>query len=420
MKLAIRLAFVFLLASAIPGYAQLNCENQTTRSCIHNVTITTSGTTVRIPNNGGLVPSFEELITGAPSTVSIVILGCGMQNTCDTLDTYTTVANSVRAPTIAKYYDHYYATASWTGGTAVAVQIVAEITSARFAPGAGGGGASFSSTPGFVYNTSSTASGNATQAQLLTLLGSAAIPGNAGGVTGQTFGTAASAATTGGGTAVATVASTTTTSGDAVKYNNTTGELADAGGAAALTNASNTFANASGQIICALTNNSSATSACLNFQNSSYQNWDLGVRGYGLEFYNTSLTADYIWFGAYTTMASGSGLTWGSSTSAYTNAVTRGNSDTGVGRSAAGVVSADTTTTGNGLGKFTAVAYLPTTLYSAAGTAIPTCAVGLKGEIAVVSDATSPTYMGAYTSGGGITTAVICSFNGTTYAWLTH
>ena len=65
-------------------------------------------------------------------------------------------------------------------------------------------------------------------------------------------------------------------------------------------------------------------------------------------------------------------------------------------------------------------AVLPGLLYSAAGTALPTCAVGLKGQQATVSDATSPTYMGAYTSGGGITTAVICSYNGTTYSWLTH
>jgi hypothetical protein len=63
---------------------------------------------------------------------------------------------------------------------------------------------------------------------------------------------------------------------------------------------------------------------------------------------------------------------------------------------------------------------LPGTLYSAAGTALPTCAVGIKGQQQAVSDATSPTYMGAYASGGAITAAVICSYNGTTYAWLTH
>lgn len=63
---------------------------------------------------------------------------------------------------------------------------------------------------------------------------------------------------------------------------------------------------------------------------------------------------------------------------------------------------------------------LPNVLYSAAGTPLPTCAAGIQGEMATVKDATSPTYMGAYTSGGAITAAVICSYNGTAYAWLTH
>jgi len=67
-----------------------------------------------------------------------------------------------------------------------------------------------------------------------------------------------------------------------------------------------------------------------------------------------------------------------------------------------------------------APALLPSVLYSAAGTALPTCASGLKGQMAVVSDATSPSYMGTYTSGGAITAAVICSYNGSTYSWLTH
>jgi hypothetical protein len=60
------------------------------------------------------------------------------------------------------------------------------------------------------------------------------------------------------------------------------------------------------------------------------------------------------------------------------------------------------------------------TLYSAAGTPLPTCSSTYKGSRAVVSDATTPTYMGAYASGGGITTEVICSYNGTTYSWMTH
>lgn len=63
---------------------------------------------------------------------------------------------------------------------------------------------------------------------------------------------------------------------------------------------------------------------------------------------------------------------------------------------------------------------MPGTLYSAAGTALPSCSASFQGGTAKVSDATSPTYMGAYVSGGAITAEVICSFNGSSYAWLTH
>jgi hypothetical protein len=93
---------------------------------------------------------------------------------------------------------------------------------------------------------------------------------------------------------------------------------------------------------------------------------------------------------------------------------------------AAGIVSVEsgvtscTNTVAGGNGTIALAAVLPGVLYSAAGTALPTCASGIKGQLAVVSDATSPTYMGAYASGGGITAAVICSYNGTTYSWLTH
>lgn len=62
----------------------------------------------------------------------------------------------------------------------------------------------------------------------------------------------------------------------------------------------------------------------------------------------------------------------------------------------------------------------PGLIYSAAGTPLPTCGAGNNGRQAAVSDATSPTYMGAYTSGGAVTANVICSYNGSTYAWLTN
>jgi hypothetical protein len=62
----------------------------------------------------------------------------------------------------------------------------------------------------------------------------------------------------------------------------------------------------------------------------------------------------------------------------------------------------------------------PSLFYSAAGTAVPSCNLGNKGLDVTVTDATSPTYMGTYTSGGGITAKALCSYNGSTYAWLTH
>jgi hypothetical protein len=55
-------------------------------------------------------------------------------------------------------------------------------------------------------------------------------------------------------------------------------------------------------------------------------------------------------------------------------------------------------------------------LKSAAGTALPTCNAATKGAQNVVSDATTPTYLGTYTSGGAVVAAVLC--NGTN--WVTH
>lgn len=57
------------------------------------------------------------------------------------------------------------------------------------------------------------------------------------------------------------------------------------------------------------------------------------------------------------------------------------------------------------------------TVYSAAGTALPTCdATHSVNAIALVSDATTPTYLGAYTSGGAVKAPVLC--NGT--GWVTY
>ena len=56
------------------------------------------------------------------------------------------------------------------------------------------------------------------------------------------------------------------------------------------------------------------------------------------------------------------------------------------------------------------------TLYSAAGTPLPTCDTGAKGTTAIVSDATLPTYLGTYASGGTVQSPVMC--NGTN--WVTY
>jgi hypothetical protein len=54
--------------------------------------------------------------------------------------------------------------------------------------------------------------------------------------------------------------------------------------------------------------------------------------------------------------------------------------------------------------------------FSAAGTALPTCNTAAKGSEAVVSDATSPTYLGAYASGGSVFAPVLCNGSG----WITY
>lgn len=59
---------------------------------------------------------------------------------------------------------------------------------------------------------------------------------------------------------------------------------------------------------------------------------------------------------------------------------------------------------------------LPTTIYSAAGTPLPSCAAGIKGQMSVVSDATAPTYLGAYASGGAVVAPVMCNGSG----WVTY
>ena len=81
-----------------------------------------------------------------------------------------------------------------------------------------------------------------------------------------------------------------------------------------------------------------------------------------------------------------------------------------------GSISADTTAHGNGLAVLKTAAILPGVIYSAAGTALPSCVSGITGQEAVVSDATSPTFLGTYTSGGSVKSPVLC--NGS--SWVTY
>lgn len=107
--------------------------------------IAVSGTSQPFPNsNGAMQVSFEEKIAGSPSTILIVIQGCKLGNTCDTLDTYTTVANAIRPPSssLTKVYDSFVVTASWTGGTNVVVTLNATLTTATGGNGNSGGAVS--------------------------------------------------------------------------------------------------------------------------------------------------------------------------------------------------------------------------------------------------------------------------------------
>jgi hypothetical protein len=141
-RLGLVLAAVMLLAAVALGQSSgpVNCGDASVTfiSCRPaQQTIANSGDSITINNYvAGVTASFEELITGAPATVSIVIKGCMRGTTCDTLDTYTTVANAIRKPTISSIYDYFTITASWTGGSSVSVKVNTAVTTARN----GGGG----------------------------------------------------------------------------------------------------------------------------------------------------------------------------------------------------------------------------------------------------------------------------------------
>jgi hypothetical protein len=87
---------------------------------------------------------------------------------------------------------------------------------------------------------------------------------------------------------------------------------------------------------------------------------------------------------------------------------------TTLGEEAAGAVQVGTTTS-KANGSLWAALLRTVTAYSAAGTALPACNTAAQGTHVQVSDASSPNYLGIYTSGGSVIAPVFC--NGTN--WLT-
>jgi hypothetical protein len=146
MKSSVKL--ILALAMMIACFAIESAHSQITQTKQDSNTITVSGGSFRLDNKIGTVTNaFEDVIQGAPSTVSVVIKGCmrgadalGLAATCDTLDTYNTVANSIRKPTISVAYDYFLITASWTGGSSPSVGVYRMGTIARNGTSGPGGG----------------------------------------------------------------------------------------------------------------------------------------------------------------------------------------------------------------------------------------------------------------------------------------
>ena len=77
-----------------------------------------SGATLTIDNwRGDGNQSFEYIINGAPATSSIVLSGCMRGGTCETIETYAVVANSIRNYSGPKVYDTFTVVPTFTGGT---------------------------------------------------------------------------------------------------------------------------------------------------------------------------------------------------------------------------------------------------------------------------------------------------------------
>lgn len=107
------------------------------------------------------------------------------------------------------------------------------------------------------------------------------------------------------------------------------------------------------------------------------------------------------------TLGAGRGYQWTSGTFAP------GNVDTSLWRLSAGVIEVGTSSSAGSGGALKAANYQAGIVYSAAGTALPSCVAGLNGTLAFVSDSTVSAYGTTYTSGGANNEPVFC--NGTNW-----
>lgn len=102
------------------------------------------GDSITVVNNiGATIGSFGYRIDGSPqpTSITLTIQGCTAAASCSTLDTYTTVMNTTRNPTIGSTYAYFTVAGTWAGGgTNIPVSVT--VTSTLTVPPNSGGGLS--------------------------------------------------------------------------------------------------------------------------------------------------------------------------------------------------------------------------------------------------------------------------------------
>lgn len=119
-KWLLLLLFCLPLAASAQASRPLSCTLSTTQTC-------------KISNgNLAYTATFEEVLTGSPTGVSVTVAGCTTNDVCDSaVDTNTSTSNAIRAVTFAKAYDYFLVTATLSGGTAPKVKITPLVSTAR-------------------------------------------------------------------------------------------------------------------------------------------------------------------------------------------------------------------------------------------------------------------------------------------------